>query len=232
MAEAEELFAEGRLIEAAAIVESCGSAVLLLHAAHLHAEVLGCAGHYYAVVGKRLTQEFAHLSREAFLHLQTAREVVNHTCELGESYHLAARYIAYGYASEEGKYVVLAEGVELDVFYDNHAGTGMFKDSLRCRSCRVYMVTGGSIEHGFRCADGRFHESFALGVFAEQSQYFFVVVGQLVYQSGVMRFFTAHDFVQFSVCRTRGKSLSPALIKYEKYHALIWGIFNAFEIIL
>lgn len=212
VAEAKELFAESRFIEATAIVESRGGAVLFLYTAHLHAEVLGCAGHYYAVVGKRLAQKFAHLCREAFLHLQAAREVVNHTCELGEPYHLAARYIAYGYASEEGKYVVLAEGVELDVFNDNHAGTGMFEDSLRCRSCRVHTVTGGSVEHGFRCTDGRFHESFALGVFAEQTEYFFVVVGQLVYQFGVMRFFTAHDFVQFSVCRARGNSLSPALI--------------------
>lgn len=219
MAEAEELFSKCWVVEATAVVESGGGTVLLLNAAHLHAEVLGCAGYYYTIVGERLAQEFAHLRRETFLHLQAAGKVIYHTGEFRETYHLAARYVAYRYASEERKYMVLAEGVEFDVFNDNHARPGMFEDSLRGGGHRVYAVTGRSVKHGLRRSDGCFHESFALGVFTEQSEYFFVMVGQLVHQFGVMRFFTAHDFVWFSVSRARGKPLSPALIKYEKWRA-------------
>lgn len=66
----EKFIAESRFVsKSAAIVKSGGAAVLVLHAAHFHAEVLGIACHNHSVGGHCLRQKSAYLRGETLLHL-------------------------------------------------------------------------------------------------------------------------------------------------------------------
>ena len=83
--------------------------VLLLDAAHHHAEVHGLDDHADAARLDRLLDGLRDLDGEALLDLEAARVDVDEARDLGEADDLAVRQVGDVGLAEEGQQVVLAE---------------------------------------------------------------------------------------------------------------------------
>ena len=95
-------------------------AVLLLDAAHHHAEVLRLdddADAFCASLGHHRVRD---LLGHALLYLKPPRVHVDYARELRDAKHLALGYVADRALAVERQHVVLAERVELDVLQDHH----------------------------------------------------------------------------------------------------------------
>lgn len=174
----EEFAAEGGVGgEEAVVVDGDGGGELLFYAAHLHAEVLGAAFHYYAVGGEGAAEGFADFGGEALLHLEAARHGVDQAGEFAEAYHVAVGDVAYAYGAEEGEDVVLAHGVDFDVAHHYHARPGVVEYGLFEDFFGALAVALSDEPHCFCGAHGGFEKTFACGVLSYQFQYLSIVTG-------------------------------------------------------
>ena len=95
--------------------------ILLLHAAHHHAQMARFDHHAHALRVDRIHDCLRDLLGQPLLQLQPARVHVDQTRELADAEDRAARDVADVAAAEERQHVVLAQAVELDVLHDHHA---------------------------------------------------------------------------------------------------------------
>src|SRR5687767_7488375 len=95
--------------------------VLLLHAAHHHAEMARLDHHAHAFGIDRFHDLARNVLGESLLKLQPARVDVDQPRKLAHAEHLAIRDVTNMAATEERQHVVLAKAVHLDVLHDHHA---------------------------------------------------------------------------------------------------------------
>ncbi len=81
--------------------------------------------------------------------------------------------------AHEGHHVVLAEGVELDVLDDDHLLVVLVEHGAAENLLGLEVVAVGEEEHGLGDALGTFQQSLTLGVFAQELEDGFVVLGHL-----------------------------------------------------
>jgi thymidine kinase len=95
--------------------------VLLLDAAHHHAEMIRLDHDADAHRSKHLVERARNLLGEPLLHLQPTREDFDDSRQLAEAVDLAVRDVRDVRAAEERQHVVLAQRVQLDVAHHDHA---------------------------------------------------------------------------------------------------------------
>ncbi len=124
--EREELGAGGGVVaEAAQHRGGFHDRVLLLHAAHHHAHVLGFDDDADAFRFGNVHDGFGNLRRELFLNLESTSVQVDDTGYLGQAQHFSRGYVSCMAFADEGQQVVFAQGVQFDVLHDHHlAGVG------------------------------------------------------------------------------------------------------------
>ena len=123
---------------------------------------------------------FEDLVSEPLLYLQSVRENIDDTRDLRESTNEAVGQIGDVYFTVEGEHVVLAETVELDVAHQDHLSLLLGEFCTVENGNRIHVLSGREGRHGFGYTSGRFEQSFSLRIFSEQSEYFVIVVSELV----------------------------------------------------
>ena len=103
-------------------------------------------------------------------------EDVNDAGYLGEARYLPVGDVGHVCLAVEGKHVVFAEGIEVDILDDNHLVVVFVELSRVEHSHRVHRVSASKGEHGFCYPLGCFEQSFALGIFAQQLENAVVVL--------------------------------------------------------
>src|SRR5260370_6809098 len=94
--------------------------VLLLHAAHLHAEMAGFDNHANTLRSDFFLDGLRDLAGHALLNLQAARKHVYHAGDLAEPQNPLVRQIAHMGLAEERQQMVFAETEEFDVLHAYH----------------------------------------------------------------------------------------------------------------
>ncbi len=94
--------------------------MLLLDAAHHHAQVLRLDHHRHAQRLERLLDAVADLDRQPLLHLQPARIGIDHARDLRQADDLAVRNVGDVRLAEKRQHVMLAQRIDLDVLDDHH----------------------------------------------------------------------------------------------------------------
>ena len=94
--------------------------ILLLDAAHRHAQVRRFHDDADAEWTNFVTKRFRNLIGEPLLHLQSPREDLDEARNLAQAEHAALRNVGDVALPEERQQVMLAETVEVDVLHDHH----------------------------------------------------------------------------------------------------------------
>jgi hypothetical protein len=144
--------------------------VLLLDAAHPHAEMLGLDHHPDALGLELLHEDIRELRGHPLLDLEAAREHVREARDLGDPDDLAARQIRDVDLPEERQEVMLAKRVEIDVLDDDHLGVLFGEERSIDDGFRVLGVTAGQLAQGSGAASWSLQETLALGVLADRLQ--------------------------------------------------------------
>ena len=117
----EELHARARVVaEGAEHGAGDGEGVLLLDAAHRHAQVRALADHRHAERIDLLADGLGDLVGHPLLDLQPPREHVHEPGNLAEPDDARLRNVGDVALAEERQQVVLAQAVEIDVLHDDH----------------------------------------------------------------------------------------------------------------
>ena len=140
--------------------------ILLLNTAHLHAHVGAFDDDGDALGIQRLLNAVADLYGEAFLYLQAAGERIDDPRNFAQSDDCSVWNVSYMGFSEEREHVVLAHGIDLDVFHDDHFGIFFMEQSAFEDVFRVDVVTVCEVLQRFRNALGCLEQSFAVGIFS------------------------------------------------------------------
>lgn len=137
------------LVECPAEVAGGGDATLLLHATHLHAHVLGLYYYHHSLGMQSLLYRLADLLGQALLQLKAVAEHIHHTGYLAQSRNFAIGDVCHMNTSVEGKHVVFAERVEVDVLhYDHLVATFLMEDGALQYGHRILFVSSGQVGHG------------------------------------------------------------------------------------
>lgn len=185
----EEFLAFFDVFKHTCVVHSLCDRALLLNAPHLDAHVLGLDHHDGAEWAEGLLKAVTNLLGQVFLYLQAMREDVHHAWYLAETYNVAIGDISHVNLAEEGKDVVLAERVELDVLDHNHLVVVLMEHGRFEGGNRIHRIALGKFEEcacqPFRCA----LQSFSCGVFAD---------GFEVLDAGVFQYFNLFFSIHFA----------------------------------
>ena len=176
--QAEELHSGFCRLEDTAVGTCRSHGVLLFHASHLHTQVACLEHNHDALWFERLADALLDLLRQPLLHLQPVGEDVDDTCDLAQSGDVAIGDIRHMRLTEEREHVVLAHREEVDVLDDDHLVVFLLKKRVGKHLFRILGVAAGERLHGLCHAHWCFDESLTLRVFAQQSKYVFIVVGQ------------------------------------------------------
>lgn len=175
MDELEKLFACFGLFEGTAKGGGGGEGVLLFHAAHLHTHVFGLDDYHHSHRVEGFLDGFHDLEGEALLYLKAVGEDVHYTGYFGEPADIAVGNIGYVGFAVEGEHVVFAKAEKLDVANNDHLFV-VFQEFGTIEHCNgVHIVTASEGQHCLCDTFGSFEETFAIGVFAEEVEDFFIV---------------------------------------------------------
>lgn len=141
---------------------------MLFHAAHLHAHVFGFNDYHHALRIEGFLDAVLDLHGHTLLHLQAVAEDIHDAGYLGEARYLPVGDVGHVRLSVEGKHVVLAEGVEVNVLDDDHLVVVFVELSRVEHSHGVHRVAAGEGEHGLGHALGSLEQALALGILAQQ----------------------------------------------------------------
>src|ERR1700694_1729739 len=200
-----------------------GLAMLLFHAAHLHAEMAGFDNHADTLRSNFFLDGLRDLAGHALLNLQAARKHVDHAGDLAEAQDTLVRQIGHVGLAEERQQVVFAEAEEFDVLHDDHLVVGHTESRAVQYMVQVQVVTAGQILESFLEALRRFSQAFAIGILSDDLDdlahvagdgarvEFLVVVQQnffrwLVHGGVPSRLSPAHSKLLFPVSWTRMRS--------------------------
>src|SRR5580704_12532821 len=170
--EPQKLIARLRVVtEAAAQGAGDGLGVLLLHAAHHHAQVLGLDDDADAARAERLLEGQCDLLGEPLLDLEPPGIYIDDAGHLREADDAAIRDLRHVRAAEERQHVVLAQRVELDVPHHDHALVpGLLEQRIANDLRGVHRVAAREELERFGDALRRLDQPLAVGIFAEQLQ--------------------------------------------------------------
>jgi hypothetical protein len=145
-------------------------AVLLFYSTHHHAEVGSFDNHGDPVGFEDFHQGFRNLGGESLLHLQTAREHIDHTRDLGETYDFLFRDVGDMGFSCKREQVMLTKGVKFNVSYnDDFTGIG-FEKGVPNDLVDVLSVAGRQKTHRLGRAARSIPKALARPVFTQQLQ--------------------------------------------------------------
>src|SRR5690606_7053710 len=94
--------------------------ILLFHATHHHAHVLGFDDHAHTGGVGNFHNGFCNLLGQVFLDLQTASIHIHNARDLGKPDHLARGNIGHMAFPDKGQQVVFTHGVKLDIVDQHH----------------------------------------------------------------------------------------------------------------
>ena len=160
----------GIAAEGAANKARDGGGVLLLDAAHHHAEVIRFDDDAYSLGFQYVLQRVADLLAEAFLGLEPASEHVHDPCDFAQADGLLRGDVTDVYLPDEREQVVFAERVALDVLHDDHPVRVSRKERAVHDFLEILAVARCEELHRFLPAFGSFTKPRTLGVFAEELQ--------------------------------------------------------------
>ena len=144
--------------------------MLLFHAAHHHAQVLGLADHPDAGWLDGALDCFRHLLRETFLDLQAAGENVDDPRRLAQADDLFLGDVGDVHAAEERQHVVLAQREDLDILDDHHLVVGDVEHGRLQHFIGVLAVALGQLAHHLRVAHGSFAQAVPVNFLAQASK--------------------------------------------------------------
>src|SRR5579862_4997104 len=183
--EGEEFVAGVLLLEDADHGRGDRRGVLLLDAAHHHAEVAGFDDNSHALRGDDVLDGVGDLTREALLHLEAASEDLDKTRDFAESDDLAVGDVGDVHLAEEGQHVVLAERVHLDVLDDDHLVIVDVEEGVVEDGVGIFVVSLGEEGQGFLDALGGALEAVTGGVGVEAADDLAVdLLGGEVFKAG------------------------------------------------
>jgi hypothetical protein len=193
----------------------CGGAILLLHPTHHHAHVPGFDDDGDPKRLKRILDDITDFEGQAFLYLQAAGKHIHDTGEFAQANDAAIGDISNVRLAKKGQHVVLAHGIHLYVFDDDHFGVVLFEHGRAQNGSRVLGIALGEELHGLGRSFGRFQQPLPLGIFAhfmEQGRVamFKDVGGGLV----VSISFLVHCFEHL---RNKNKTGNPTESRREKH---------------
>ncbi|CEI19623.1 hypothetical protein PAMH19_5013 [Pseudomonas aeruginosa] len=166
--QAEEFAAGGGVVaEFAEHHRSDHGRVLLFHAAHHHAHVLGLDHHRDAEGAGDLLDRLGDLPAHVLLDLQAAGVHVDDPRDLRQAEHLAVRDIGHVGLADEGQQVVLAERVQLDVLDQYHFAVVGAEQGTVDDFFQALLVAAAQVLHGLGGTLGRVQQTFAVNVLAE-----------------------------------------------------------------
>ncbi|KAG1249111.1 hypothetical protein G6F68_013513 [Rhizopus microsporus] len=139
--------------------------VLLFHAAHHHAHVLGFDDDAHACRAGDGLDGLGDLAAEVFLDLQAAGIHLDDAGDLGQAQDAAGRQVGHVRLADEGQHVGLAQRVQLDVL-DQHDFAGVGGEQRAVDDfVQVLAVAAAQVAHGLGRAGGRVGQPFAGRVF-------------------------------------------------------------------
>src|SRR5229473_4150486 len=192
-------------------------AMLLLHTAHLHAEVAGFDNHADALGSDFLLDGLRDLAGQALLNLQPAREHVHDAGDLAEPQNTLVREIGDVGLAEKRQQVVFAEAEEFDVLHNDHLVVGHAERRAVQYMVQVQVVTAGQILERFFETLRRLAQPFAIGILSDELDDFAHVAGDparvdffvvLVVQQNFFRWF-GHDWFPSGLSPAYSKLLFP-----------------------
>ncbi len=140
-----------------------GGRVLLLDAAHHHAQVPCLDHHAHALRLDDLLDGFGDLRGQPLLHLQAAREDLDQARQLAQPDHFALRNVGDVHLAEEGQQVMFAEAEHLDVLHDHHLVVVDVEQRAFQQLFRIFAIALGQILQGLGIALGRVQQSSRAG---------------------------------------------------------------------
>ena len=136
-----------------------------------HALVRGFDHDAHALRQQHVVDAASNLGGHFFLHLEAAREHVHHPGELADADHLARGQVAHVRAPDDGRHVMLAVRLELDVAQHDHlVVTGRFFEGAQQVLARVDGVAREPVGIGVDDTFRRVEQAFASGIFTGPAQ--------------------------------------------------------------
>ena len=140
--EIHELLAGLCLVECTAKIGCCGNGILLLHATHLHAHMLGLNNNHHTQRIQRLLDTLLYLQCQSFLHLQAARKDLHHTGNLTQSRNIAIGDICHMHFAKEWQNMVFAQRIEINILDYHHLTVIFLEHCCTQNSLGGFIITG------------------------------------------------------------------------------------------
>jgi len=161
-----------RIAEATEHGGSDGFRMLLLDAAHHHAQVAGFNDDANALRLDNFLNGFGDLGGEALLYLQAAGEEFDEARNFAEADDFAVGNVGHVHFAEERQQVVLAEAEHFDVLDDDHLVIRDGEERAFQQGFGIFGIAAGEELHGLANALGSLQKTFAVRVFAEANEHF------------------------------------------------------------
>src|SRR5690606_13149672 len=144
--------------------------VLLLHAAHHHAQVVRLDDDAHALGPQRVPHRLRDLVRHPLLHLEPPREDLDDARQLRQADDLAVRDVGDVDLAEERKHVVLAQRVHFDVLHEHHVVVILVEDRVADHLVHGEPVAACQPRQALLHALRRTRQALALRILAEPPQ--------------------------------------------------------------
>lgn len=159
------------ILVAAESGDSGGDSAGLFHATHLHTHMLGLHDDDDALGIESLHNGIGYLSRQAFLHLQTACIDLHGAGQFGEAGDMRAGEIGDVYLPEERQEVVLTKGIEGDVAHQYEPlAVGGIEYGAAQNVVGILSIACGDFGQCLGHTGGGLHQTFTLGVLSDMTE--------------------------------------------------------------
>src|SRR5260221_2186562 len=196
-----------------------GLAVLLFHAAHLHAKMARFDNHADALRRDFFFDRLRNLAGHALLNLQPPREHVHEPRDFAQAENFFRRQIRDVRFAEKWKHVMLAQAEKLDVLDDHQF---VVTDAECCAvqdGVEILMIaTGQKLQRFFKTLRS-FAQSFAVRIFADQFDDFAHMARDAF---RIQRLFFIQDYFFGRLCHGYVPWLVPGIFK-----AVVRGFLDA-----
>ncbi len=144
-----------------------GDGILLFYSAHHHAEVLCFDDHSNAVRLECLLDALEDLMGEALLDLEPTSKDVDDTRQLAQSDNFAVGDIGDMCFADKGQQMVFAEGIQLDVFDNDHFTVGLIVQGRSEYGIGILCIAPGQKLPGFGDPHRGLLQTLSVGIFAQ-----------------------------------------------------------------